>query len=149
MKNVESQRSILHFCLFYVIHFFDSINISTHQLINYSHKCIYIYIYIYIYCGPQKPFKQQYLGPNLFVCGLYHDPTGCASNFNWFCLNQILLQVFPFGFPLCSPVVDTQFCTHSLILEDGQNDHSHTRKIIVALHALIHSLHIIKMILRF
>ena len=25
-------------------------------------------------------------------------------------------------------LVDTQFCTHNLILEDGQNDHSYTQK---------------------
>ena len=49
-------------------------------------------------------------------------------------------------------LVDTQFFTHNLILEDGQNDHSYTKKkkkIIVALHALNCPLHIIKMILRF
>ena len=50
-------------------------------------------------------------------------------------------------------LVDTQFCTHNLILEDGQNDHSYTqkkkKKIIVALNALNCPLHIIKMILRF
>ena len=40
-------------------------------------------------------------------------------------------------------------CTHNLILEDGLIDHSYTQKIIVTLHALIHSLNIIKMMLRF
>ena len=43
-------------------------------------------------------------------------------------------------------VVDTRFCTHDLIKE---NDHSYTPKIMIALHVLICSLHIIKMILRF
>ena len=62
--------------------------------------------------------------------------------------------------------VDTQFCTHDLIKENDLDDHPCTSKIIIALHAslcscinmhqlvfelhaLIHSLHIIKMILRF
>ena len=45
--------------------------------------------------------------------------------------------------------VDTQFFTHDLIKEDDWNDHPCTPKIMIALHALIHSLHIIKMILRF
>ena len=45
--------------------------------------------------------------------------------------------------------VDTQFCTYDLIKEDDWNDHPCTPKIMIALHALIHSLHIIKMILRF
>ena len=40
-------------------------------------------------------------------------------------------------------------CTHNLILEDGLIDHSYTQKIIVTLHALIYSLNIIKMMLRF
>ena len=46
-------------------------------------------------------------------------------------------------------IVDTRFCTHDLIKEDGWNDHPCTPKIMISLHALIHSLHIIKMILRF
>ena len=46
-------------------------------------------------------------------------------------------------------IVDTRFCTHDLIKEDDWNDHPCTPKIMLALHALIHSLHIIKMILRF
>ena len=45
--------------------------------------------------------------------------------------------------------VDTQFCTHNLIKENDLNDHPCTPKIMTALHALYHSLHIIKMILRF
>ena len=45
--------------------------------------------------------------------------------------------------------IDTQFCTHNLIKEYNWNDHPRTPKIMIALHALIHSLHIIKMILRF
>ena len=53
--------------------------------------------------------------------------------------------------------VDTRFCTHDLIKEDDWNDHPCTPKIMIALHAsicfalhaLIYSLHIIKMILRF
>jgi len=35
------------------------------------------------------------------------------------------------------------------MLKDGQNDHFKYPKIIIALHALNHSLHITKMILRF
>ena len=46
-------------------------------------------------------------------------------------------------------IVDTQFCTHDLINENDWNDHLCTPKIMTALHALICSLHIIKMILRF
>ena len=46
-------------------------------------------------------------------------------------------------------IVDTRFCTHDLIKKDDWNDHPCTPKIMIALHALIHSLHIIKMILRF
>ena len=46
-------------------------------------------------------------------------------------------------------IVDTQFCTLDLIKEDGWNDHPCTPKIMIALHALIHSLHFIKMISRF
>ena len=45
--------------------------------------------------------------------------------------------------------VDTRFCIHDLIKEDDWNEHSCTQKIMIALHALIHSLHVIKMILRF
>ena len=60
--------------------------------------------------------------------------------------------------------VDTQFCTHNLIKENDLNDHPCTSKIKISLrvsifscitwinaslHALIYSLHIIKMILRF
>ena len=52
--------------------------------------------------------------------------------------------------------VDTQFCTHDLIKENDLNDHPcfnlflyYMHQFISALHALIHSLHIIKMILRF
>ena len=65
-----------------------------------------------------------------------------------------------------SNFVDTQFCTNDLIRKNDLNDHSCTSKImiallasicscityinlILALHALIHSLHIIGMILRF
>ena len=46
-------------------------------------------------------------------------------------------------------VVSTRFCTHNLIFEDNQSDHSCTPKFRIPLHALIHSLYIIKMILRF
>ena len=62
-------------------------------------------------------------------------------------------------------IVDTQFCTHDLIKENDLNDHPCTTKIMIvtcinlflhymhqlvfALHALIHSLHIIKIILWF
>ena len=42
--------------------------------------------------------------------------------------------------------VNTQFCTHNLVMEDEQNDHFKYPKIITAFHALNHSLHIIKMI---
>ena len=45
--------------------------------------------------------------------------------------------------------VDTQFCTHNLTLEDDQNNHSKYPKIIIVFHALNHSSHIIKMILKF
>ena len=62
--------------------------------------------------------------------------------------------------------VDTQFCTHDLIKENDMNDHPCTLKnhdcitcinfflhymhqLVFPLYALIHSLHIIKMILRF
>ena len=45
--------------------------------------------------------------------------------------------------------VDTRFCTHDLIKKNDWNDHPCTSKIMITLHALIHSLHIIKMILRF
>ena len=46
-------------------------------------------------------------------------------------------------------IVDTQFCTHNLIKVDNWNDHPCIPKIMITLHALIHSLHIIKMILGF
>ena len=46
-------------------------------------------------------------------------------------------------------IVDTRFCTPDLTKKDDCNDHPYTPKIIIVLHALIHSLHIIKMILRF
>ena len=45
--------------------------------------------------------------------------------------------------------IDIRFCTHNLVLEDDQNDPFKYPKIIVASHALNHSLHILKMILRF
>ena len=45
--------------------------------------------------------------------------------------------------------VDAWYCTHDLIKEDDWNDHPYAPKIMTALHVLIHSLHIIKMILRF
>ena len=45
--------------------------------------------------------------------------------------------------------VDIQFCTHDLIKEDDWNDYPCTQKIMIELHALIHSLHVIKMIFRF
>ena len=62
--------------------------------------------------------------------------------------------------------VDTQFCTHDLVNENDLNDQSmypknhncitctnlflhYMHHFVFALHALIHSLHIIKMILRF
>ena len=45
--------------------------------------------------------------------------------------------------------VDTRVCTCDLIKENDLNDHSCTQKIMIALHASIHSLHIIKRILRF
>ena len=46
-------------------------------------------------------------------------------------------------------VVDTRFCTHDLIKEDDWNDQPCIPKIMTALHTLICSSHIIKMILRF
>ena len=45
--------------------------------------------------------------------------------------------------------VNTQFYTHNLTLGDDQNNHSKYPKIVIAFHALSHSSHIIKMILRF
>ena len=45
--------------------------------------------------------------------------------------------------------INTQFCTHNLILEDDWNDRSMYPKIIITFHALNHPSHIIKMILRF
>ena len=51
--------------------------------------------------------------------------------------------------PFLQVTVDTQFCTHDLIKENYWNDHSYTPKIMIVLHALTCSLHIIKMILRF
>ena len=41
--------------------------------------------------------------------------------------------------------VDTRFCTHDFIKEDDWNDHLCIQKIMIALHALIHSLHVKKM----
>ena len=44
--------------------------------------------------------------------------------------------------------VDTQFCTNNLILKDDRNDHFMNPKIIITFHALNHSSHSIKIILR-
>ena len=59
------------------------------------------------------------------------------------------LSTTDYIFTLGGGVVDIWFCTHDLIKENDWNDHSYTPKIMIALHALTCSLHIIKMILRF
>lgn len=45
-------------------------------------------------CNHQKPFKQSYLGSNLFIRGLYLDPTDLISNFLGFVSTRSYYQYF-------------------------------------------------------
>ena len=60
---------------------------------------------------------------------------------NWLIYHKGSIRFWPINGP-----VDTRFYTHNLILEDGWNDHFIYPKIRVALLALNHPLHVIKII---